>query len=304
MSLPQLRTATGLDYARLQIVLHKLEFDWRSVTKGETAGGFERYFPQASEKLRPHESYLPYSGDALKETSASQQARRLVIEQRDAPWCVACHQELIGRAADAKGRKQWHCATCGSIFPGSSPRQPERILERSRTRSEVVKAPAREAVTPDISQDTKETRKMPMLRTIDLNKVEELASQGVAVNTVGIKLGMSGGWGSYQAKHNPDFLAAFNRGRATANLEPFQFRASPSTNGRPAKNGKPKNGRARIARISLSELPPPRKRHSGQCSSQCSSQRFSQRFSQRVLRASDRRSAPPGTRDGDVDRIS
>lgn len=96
---------------------------------------------------------------------------------------------------------------------------------------------------------------------IDFNKVEELAAQGVSISQVGVKLGMSDGYGSYQAKHNPDFLAAFNRGRARAKLAPFQARKSPSTNGRKnvkaagARTKAKTNGRA--VRNSLSELPPP-----------------------------------------------
>jgi hypothetical protein len=120
-----------------------------------------------------------------------------------------------------------------------------------------------EPVMQAISADTKEAKTMPVPKQFDLNEVEELATQGVAVNTIGIKLGMNGGWGSYQAKHNPAFLAAFNRGRASAGLEPFQAQArkSPGANGSRAKvktNGKPVAGKnGRVAKMLAALRPPP-----------------------------------------------
>lgn len=51
-SLPKIRSVTGIGYARLQIILHDLEFSWGAITTQETAGGFARFYPASDEQIR------------------------------------------------------------------------------------------------------------------------------------------------------------------------------------------------------------------------------------------------------------
>jgi hypothetical protein len=50
-SLPKLRAATGLEYAKLHVVLHALEYEWHSIDSTETPQGFQRFTPRDGEKL-------------------------------------------------------------------------------------------------------------------------------------------------------------------------------------------------------------------------------------------------------------
>jgi hypothetical protein len=61
---------------------------------------------------------------------------------------------------------------------------------------------------------------MPAKKDIDLKKIEELAAKH-SLSQIGVEMGYSTGWASYQSAKYPDFLAAVNRGRQAGGMEPF-----------------------------------------------------------------------------------
>lgn len=149
-SLPKLRAATGLDYAKLHPVLHKLEYEWRSIDSTETASGFQRFTPRSNEKSngrpKPDQSTPVTSPQAFKQTSASVSARDIGLLQRDAPYCVQCRGLCFFDGLDLQSQPHWRCKPCGLTFEGSS----EQVVEMAHIDpSEEVRAPRHEDLGPE-----------------------------------------------------------------------------------------------------------------------------------------------------------
>lgn len=122
-SLPAIKRATGIDYPKLQTVLHALEFDWRSIKRDETVDGFDRYTPAASEKTSPRGDKIVTPAippAATSRTSASLDAAALTVEQRSAPHCVKCQAVTVIHGVDRDGRRRWKCQSCQKTFLGTS----------------------------------------------------------------------------------------------------------------------------------------------------------------------------------------
>src|SRR5882724_2789609 len=89
-TVPKIKQATGIDYARLTVVLHDLEFNWKSIDKKETAEGFARYYPASTEEaLSPK------------------------------PWCIRCRNQCHRLGYTAAGESRWRCGKCKEVFTGS-----------------------------------------------------------------------------------------------------------------------------------------------------------------------------------------
>lgn len=122
-SLPRLRLATGLDYAKLHVELHKLEFEWRSIQRSETADGYDRYAPMPSESTNGgnkggHGSAaMPVPPAAFVQSKLGLAAREVSLIQRDAPHCVGCRNLCFLNGTGE--RVQWRCRACNETFDGS-----------------------------------------------------------------------------------------------------------------------------------------------------------------------------------------
>lgn len=120
-SLPKIKKATGYEYAQLEILLHQLEFEWRSIRRDETADGFARYYPHKNEKIGPAPEWYSVPPAATARTRASVEARDAALIQRVAPYCVKCRAVCLLSVRDRNGRQQWRCKPCNvRPFPGSS----------------------------------------------------------------------------------------------------------------------------------------------------------------------------------------
>lgn len=125
-SLPKLRAATGLEYAKLHQVVHVLEFDWRSIRRTETADGFDRFEVTPSERSNGNHATVPITAMPLgvhNRTNASVDAHQITKRQRDAPYCVGCHG-LCLIVVEADGAVKWRCRPCGSTFEGTTETEP------------------------------------------------------------------------------------------------------------------------------------------------------------------------------------
>jgi hypothetical protein len=125
-SLPKLRSATGLEYAKLHVVLHELEFESRSITRTETAAGFDRYAVTESSGNGfkgvhwKDEHATPIAApQSLRSTESAAQARELALLQRGAPYCVQC-RGVCFLIVNAAGRIEWKCPPCKERFDGST----------------------------------------------------------------------------------------------------------------------------------------------------------------------------------------
>lgn len=145
-SLPKLRTATGMEYAKLEPVLYKLEFEWRSIRRTETPDGFARFTPAATEKTTPFKGTdwreaTPITPQAFRTTRSSIHAQELALLQRDAPFCVGCHGLCILHGTDRNERVRWRCKPCGLSFVGSGcPGNPIVNQIREEKREQAISA--------------------------------------------------------------------------------------------------------------------------------------------------------------------
>lgn len=120
-SLPGLKSETGIDYAQLHLILHQLEFEWRSIQRRETLHG-DRYSAKASEKIGPADSYVAMAVTppmSQARTKASQTASEAAFEQERAPLCIKCHGVCWIHGFDRDGRRRWKCIACGLTFIGT-----------------------------------------------------------------------------------------------------------------------------------------------------------------------------------------
>jgi len=146
-SLPKLRAATGLEYAQLHVVLHTLEYEWKSIDSTETAGGFQRFTPRSSEKSNGGSkgTLAPITPQAFNKTKASVSARDATLLQRDAPYCTKCRALCLFDGLDTEGRPRWRCKACNLTFEGSS-EQVEMAHVDSRKEA---RAPRHEELGPE-----------------------------------------------------------------------------------------------------------------------------------------------------------
>lgn len=176
-SLPKLRTATGLDYAKLHPVLHELEFEWKSINSRETADGFLRFTPTSSEKSNggsgkrtgskggPAPTTPP---QALRQTKASVSARDMALLQRDAPYCVTCRGLCLFNGLDLENLPHWRCQSCKVTFEGSSAqveqvahidphKEAEAKIAAMIERGRVSSQPEQPKALPDNLQESQQT---------------------------------------------------------------------------------------------------------------------------------------------------
>lgn len=116
-TLPKLKVATGIDYARLQRILYSLETT--SVRKEESFEGFARYYPaSASKPYHPDRNPVSVPLSYNTRTEATIMADEAALEQRSAPYCVSCRGVCFLDGAEGD-RRRWKCRACETAFPGS-----------------------------------------------------------------------------------------------------------------------------------------------------------------------------------------
>ncbi len=154
-SLPRLRAATGLEYAKLHGLVYKLEFDFRSIRRTETPDGFDRFALANSEKTSgapPATTVQAVPPSAYAQTKAGNHARAVTLIQRDAPYCVACRGFCVFDGLDLEGRVHWRCKPCDITFEGSLMGRIEPEPKIPEMRDRVPLGPEEEAAIENMRQ--------------------------------------------------------------------------------------------------------------------------------------------------------